>query len=791
MTGVVNGSGGTVTNLSGGTVYGGRDGIKESLGTVINSGAVVGGSYAGIYARNAGTIVNMSGGLILGGKEGVLISLGGTDVDNAGVIYGITLYGIKSLVDGAVTNEASGKIVGHYDGINMGEEPGAIPGAVVNYGTIVGTRRDGIFLNVGGTVVNALGGTITGNYYGILVNATATVINAGTVFSAHGQGIQLSGGSTLTNAASGYIGSGTRNGVVFAGGATFTDAGTIVGGTGFDAVAFANGFTNRLILDPGAVLVGTVGGGNTIGATAVSTLELASTATAGTLAGLGSHYVDFASVAIDAGASWTLTGSNTLQAGTTLTNAGTLSLIGATLADAGVLINNGKVIVDPSSLTLGSLAGTGTTTIDPGSTLNVTGSVASGATIGFTGTGGVLGINPGQFAGRIVDFSAGDTLLLNGVTAATSATIVNGNTLEILQTGGPAIDLTLDNGRSFAGGTFTISPSGVITTNEAPCFLRDTRIRTDREEVAVQRLAVGDMVETLSGALRPIVWIGTGRVLVSPGRRSAATPVIVRKGALADNVPHRDLRITKGHSLYVDGVLIPAEFLINHRTILWDDRRRTVEFYHIELDAHDVLLAEGAPSESYRDDGNRWLFENANSGWDLPPKPAFAPVLTGGPFVDAAWRRIVDRAGPRAEGPVAADPDLHLCVDGQRIDALSRNGRAWHFRVPPNSVEVRIVSRSGIPSEMGTLRDSRRLGVAIERIGLWQGTRVKRIDSADGALEAGFHAHEPDNGYRWTDGDALLPLAWFVNFESSSELLLDVRTMPQYPGDTAPEVRAA
>ena len=147
--------------------------------------------------------------------------------------------------------------------------------------------------------------------------------------------------------------------------------------------------------------------------------------------------------------------------------------------------------------------------------------------------------------------------------------------------------------------------------------------------------------------MRPIVWIGTGRVLATRGRRNAATPVIVRKGALADNVPYRDLRVTKGHSLYIDGVLIPVEFLVNHRSILWDDRAQEVSLYHIELETHDVLLANGAPAESYRDDGNRWLFQNANSGWGLPPKPPCAPVLTGGPMVDAVWRRCWIAPAPR------------------------------------------------------------------------------------------------------------------------------------------------
>ena len=80
---------------------------------------------------------------------------------------------------------------------------------------------------------------------------------------------------------------------------------------------------------------------------------------------------------------------------------------------------------------------------------------------------------------------------------------------------------------------------------------------------------------------------------------------------------------------------------MNHRSITWDDRAQEVSIYHVELLTHDVLIADGAPAESYRDDGNRQLFRNANSGWGLPPQPACAPVLTGGPIVDAIWRRAV------------------------------------------------------------------------------------------------------------------------------------------------------
>ena len=122
-------------------------------------------------------------------------------------------------------------------------------------------------------------------------------------------------------------------------------------------------------------------------------------------------------------------------------------------------------------------------------------------------------------------------------------------------------------------------------TSEPPlCFVRGTQIGKVDGEVSVELLSVGDFVLTSSGAARRIVWIGHGRVLATRGARSAATPVIVRKGALANNVPYRDLHVTKAHALCIDGVLIPAEYLVNHRSIVWDDHAQEVALYHIELE---------------------------------------------------------------------------------------------------------------------------------------------------------------------------------------------------------------
>jgi hypothetical protein len=255
----------------------------------------------------------------------------------------------------------------------------------------------------------------------------------------------------------------------------------------------------------------------------------------------------------------------------------------------------------------------------------------------------------------------------------------------------------------------------------------------------------------------------------------------VRKGAVADNVPNRDLRITKAHSLYLDGVLIPVEFLVNHRTILWDDHAKEVTIYHIELETHDVLLANGTPAESYRDDGNRWVFQNANTGWGLPPQEPCAPVLTGGQIVDAVWRRLLERAGTGTPVPVTDQPDLHLLVDGIRVESEPRTHGVHLFRLSRRSAEIRVVSRAGAPAELGLARDPRLLGVAVRQIRLWRGSRLRVIEASDPALDKGFHLFEEDNGFLWTDGDALLPAALFDGVDGACELELYVGGTTQYP----------
>jgi hypothetical protein len=725
--GVLLPGGGAVTNQSTGTIAAssGSANAVQLANTVVNDGQI---SAAGYGVFGASYVDNQSQGRIAGAAGGVHMSAG--TLINAGSVaaYGAYGTGVFLQTNGMVSNELNAAISASGLGINFA----ANVGTAVNDGLINGGS---IGVDHATAVTNQSNGTINGGNDGLLITS-GTVVNAGSITGA--TGIQVQGSVPVLNQTGGVI-AGSNLGINISGAAgTVENAGTITGGT--DAISFGANYTNRLIVDPGASFSGIVDGGGS-----GSTLELAGGG-AGSLTELGVRYIGFPQITIDAGGIWTLTGGNTLAAGVTLSGAG---------------------------LTLAA-----------GATLELAGSVAAGETIWFGGGGADLVLDTtASMAGAVANLQPGETIDLRGVGPA-SVSYAAGR-LDYTASGGGAASFALSLGSGTSGIATPTGDGAGGADITALCFCAGTMLATPDGEVPVEDLSVGVRVLTASGEARPIAWIGVGRVLASRGRRSAATPVIVRKGALADNVPHHDLRVTKGHALALDGVLIPVEFLVNHRTILWDDGAQETALYHIELDRHDVLLANGAPAESYRDDGNRWLFQNANSGWGLPPLPPCAPVLTGGPIVDAVWRRLLDRAGARPGVPLTDDPDLHLLVGGRRIDACFRHGPIHAFRLPARLADVRIVSRSVVPQELGLARDARELGVALRRLVLRDGTRLRVIRVDDDRLSEGFHAYEADNHVRWSNGDALLPAGLFVDAALPLELELHLGCGTRYPADAA------
>jgi hypothetical protein len=111
--------------------------------------------------------------------------------------------------------------------------------------------------------------------------------------------------------------------------------------------------------------------------------------------------------------------------------------------------------------------------------------------------------------------------------------------------------------------------------------------------------------------------------------------------------------------MLVEGQLVPAMRLANGVSIVQADAVETVRYYHVELDRHAVLLANGAPAESYLDLGSRNQFQNAASFaacWpDARAVTAMAPRLEDGLALQLIQDRLAVRAGvvPAVE-PVGA-----------------------------------------------------------------------------------------------------------------------------------------
>ena len=144
--------------------------------------------------------------------------------------------------------------------------------------------------------------------------------------------------------------------------------------------------------------------------------------------------------------------------------------------------------------------------------------------------------------------------------------------------------------------------NGCANGKGANCFLKGTTIRTVSGDRKIEDLTVGDLLPTMFGGLRPVQWIGRHPIKKSDPTKAwvkDALPIRIARSALGPELPHADLYVTGGHSLLIDGVLVPAEMLLNGTTITrYEPDSDAMELFHIKLESHDVIYAEGGPVET-------------------------------------------------------------------------------------------------------------------------------------------------------------------------------------------------
>lgn len=176
---------------------------------------------------------------------------------------------------------------------------------------------------------------------------------------------------------------------------------------------------------------------------------------------------------------------------------------------------------------------------------------------------------------------------------------------------GNGIDGTIELIDTTGDGPYVTGTLTFENIEEIVCFTPGTRILTPMGEVAVENLSEGDQVVTRDNGLQTIRWAGrkhvSGRdLMVRPELR----PILIKQGALGPNQPERDMMVSPSHRMLL--VSEQAELLFEEREVLVAAKHLThidgveqidvvgVDYIHFLCDNHEVVLADGAWSESFQ-----------------------------------------------------------------------------------------------------------------------------------------------------------------------------------------------
>jgi hypothetical protein len=478
------------------------------------------------------------------------------------------------------------------------------------------------------------------------------------------------------------------------------------------------------------------------------------------------------------------TGATLDIAGTELSNQGNIEINDGTLIVTGGGVDGGQISAPPtaSSAALTSLAlellGDA---IGPLGSINTTPETISGGSIGITGNG--LALFGDAVANQAIFFSGDGTVYFGDPGQVSNVTINNFAPGDTIVTNSAAGAQALLNSLTFTSLPAGFSPAIAVARPElldapTPCFARGARLLTPLGYVPVETLKPGDPVITATGGTQAVRWVGSCTIDISAHRRPAAVqPIKITAGALAPGVPAQTLRLSPDHGLFLHNVLVPAKLLVNGATIIRETSTTAVTYYHVELDRHNLLLAEGVPVESYLDTGNRAAFSNTTGNpvfgrsktWD---KAACAPLCLSGPTLHNIRQDIRLRTAELGFRRRTLT-DVTLLARGQR---LTRNGGTaaqprYNF-ITPLCGHIVIQSPRFVPAELSLGQqdedDNRCLGIALNRI-----TLGNRSVTPKQIAVGGFYPRAANDRADWTDGNGIINIQ-----EAVAAITLHIMALP-------------
>ncbi len=706
-------------------------------------------------------IFNTGGTVVLNGHNGLVAEIDvvlGTTVTLQGGLEGSgTVNGVALSVDsdGAVIVGTGAEMIGigavDVIGFNgAGTVVVTAGGHMDDNGMVLGDRAGGagtVTVDGAGSIL-VVANNLPGAPNGVLIvgnggTGTLSVTNGGSLgssFATLGEKVGSSGVATLNGAA--WSGGLFTIGKAGAGSLAVQSAGVlttvlmVIGGAGTLDVSGALGSAGT-VLAAGITLAG-----GTVDLTRGGIIALSSA--------LGTPIGPAGAMLVDTGSDFV--GLGTFKGNVVLHDSGTLQATGAGLGTLALT---------------GDISGTGT--VEPLMTLDLNGTVAAGVAIAFAAPTvlqpGVLVLeNAAGEGGTISGFAVGNTIELPGLhftnAAFIAGTLPNPGTL--ILSGGTETPLSLAVTGGYGLHDFiATSDSSGTTVTLVPCFVSGTSIATDDGSLAVERLRIGMRVRTEFSGMAPVKWIGHRSIDCRRHPRPADVwPVRVRAHAFGDTQPRRDLWLSPDHAVFIDGVLIPVRYLINDATIT-QEARDNVTYWHVELEQHDLLSADGLACESYLDTGNRGAFANGGGAVQLHPDFAravwrassCAPLVIGGAELEAARSFLLARALSLGFA-LTDDPALRLVAGGQMLPA-KKVGCRYHFDLGTGDVgSARLMSRCSVPAHIrDDSNDYRLLGVAVSHIA-FDGQR----HSLSGPRVEGAGWHDIEDGWRWTNGNAALAL---------------------------------